>query len=117
MDINDEIHELHAKSVELKNKIIAIIDKFPDNPNIERISGNSEAFTIKMSQLSDWLVLSPEYYDWKYQYKKIIIKIEEMDILTFDETFNKILKDKRFKLNSNVIYLCPEVINKLKEIL
>ncbi len=104
----------------LKKKLYDSINELPDNPKINRLNGN--CFTIMSSDLSVDKVLSPEYYDFKLQYREIIKCIDKSRIETLDKVLNEIVKTgiiKQSKIDGgyNLFKLNPTVIKYLKQLL
>ena len=72
---------------ELKNKVLS----GPDNADIKRIS--SGIFTMPFSKLSNrsW---SPEFYDFQYQYKLIVEKLELVPSLDIPSVIQRMIDDR-----------------------
>jgi hypothetical protein len=127
MEIKNAISEMLEKTNQIKSEISKIIMAMPDNPDIKRIKGNENCFIVNFSQLSKDTNLSPCYYDFKYQYRAIIKKIDTCDILTLDKTIEGFINDGYVKLYGGLnmhsqgtfekIKLHPTVINELKKLL
>ncbi len=112
--------EIIKQIQDLKKKLYDSINELPDNPKINRLSGN--CFTIMSSDLSVDRVLSPEYYDFKHQYREIIKCIDNSRIETLDKVLNEIVKTgiiKQSKIDGgyNLFKLNPTVIEYLKQLL
>jgi hypothetical protein len=129
MELVVRISNLTKQANEIKEEINLLISSLPDNPDIKRINDAPNCFIVQFStiQKDKTHVLCPCYYDFKYQYKKLIEKINQADILTLDKTLLKITNEGSFKLYTgtnihgqacnDTIKLHPLVITKLKELI
>lgn len=108
---------IRARAERIKDELGRLILDLPDNPEIKRLSSNPNCYIINSSVINKDLhhTLSPEYYDFKYQYKKLVEKIDTMNILQFSDNLKKIINDGKFNVGSNneVIKLHPKVIELL----
>lgn len=59
---------------EVKNKLAKIILSLDDNPNIKRIKGAENCFTMNYSQLDKNKNLSPLYYDFKMRFNPEVLE-------------------------------------------
>lgn len=110
--ITQTIEELEKIIVEYKQKAIDLIEsRKSQNPALNRI-GNT-CFTIKFSDLSQDLVLSPQYYDFVWQYDALIEKCRKQSINTFKNTLQDLIKTG--KLDGKRFH--PDVIKVMKELL
>jgi hypothetical protein len=119
MEILDTIKDLQWQFLLIKRKIRQKIQSLPDNPNIKRIPGTSNCFTMKISEILKDIdsTLSPEYYDFKYQYKIISKKIKNVTITGIENIIKKWIKEGYIRDNEHRMKLHPQVIEYLKEIL
>lgn len=104
--------ELEEIILQYKQKAIDLIDsRRSQNPSLKPIG--STCFTIKLSDLSDDLVLQPQYYDFLWQYDALIDKLRKQTLSTFRNTINSVIDTG--KLDGKRFH--PEVIAVLKELL
>jgi len=122
MSLKKEVESLKKQKEALLKKLQQVILNLHDNPKIKRIavSGDalseaSSAFTMNMSDLSRGLELSPDFYDFKYQYKMLVQKLEKSD--DFVATIENAIKEKEFKIQHKKILLHPDVIKELQKLL
>lgn len=127
--LNQQISEMKVTAMRIKTSLVEAINNLPDNPNIKRIEGNTNCFIVTMGEIikSENLNLDPGYYDFTYQYRHLIEKIDRVDILDLDTTMKNIIETGKFSLAAgknihgqntvNTIKLHPEVIKKLKSLL
>lgn len=124
--IRESIKELTEKCKDILLQITEHINNLPDNENIKRISENPNCFIIS-SKCVIGNSISADYYDFKYQYKKIIEQLHKgrvEDIISKLEKYikeGKIIvsngKDKRGFNCVETIKLHPKVIEYLKQII
>jgi regulator of replication initiation timing len=106
--INFQIRQLNEKIRQLNRQISNKIKTLPDNPSITRISSN--AFIMSFKDLkNNW---TPEYYDFKEQYKIIANYLKSSN--NVPESLNKIIKDGFIIKNQYKIHFHPQVIQYLK---
>ena len=111
---------LSAVQRELEALIRSLADtvtELPDNPRIRRVSGNPAVFILRAKDLgSSW---SPEYHDFKVQYKAIHDKLFGHPLDVF-EWWSTVRTAGKLKLSDDyVLSLHPDVIkhvNKLLEV-
>jgi len=73
----------------LKDDLIAKIRDLPDNPKIHRVKENPHCFVMRFKDLGDcW---SPEYHDFKHQYRVLIEMIEKKEIKQIKTLFEQII--------------------------
>ena len=113
MKYQDKLIEAESKVKDIVAQIAKLIESCPDNPNIERIE-NGNSFLIRVKDLSKNFNLSPDYYDFKYQYKLIS---EYLQKNSNSIAINKILNDKKILVNGSYITLHPDVCENVKKIL
>ncbi len=113
MKLKDQHVELQEKINAISEKIKAKILELPDNPNIKRVGGG---FTMSIKEIfKNDSILSPEYYDFKSQYKKIAEAIEnnkQGNVFAMLENICKNPKTSILKMK-----LHPEVVAHLKNML
>ena len=86
----DKMHDTYLKDLEnVKQALIDIVLTMPDNPKINRI--NDQCYTISSANLSSDLCLSPEYYNFKLQYRLIVEIIENNTIKKIQKLLNDII--------------------------
>ena len=129
MEILDTILDLQWQSLLVKRKIRQKIRSLPDNSNINRISNSPNCFTMMASEIfkDKDMTFSAEYYDFKYQYKKICQFIRKMDITKIQSNIQKWIDEGYInyreythllqRYTHNRIKLHPQVIKYLKELL
>ena len=110
MKYQDKLIEAESKVKDIVAQIAKLIESCPDNTKIER-TGNS--FLIRVKDLSKNFNLSPDYYDFKYQYKLIS---EYLQKNSNSIAINKILNDKKILVDGSYITLHPEVFENVKKI-
>ena len=112
--INQIIPKLE-QAIKIRKSIVDMILELPDNTNIER--QGKHGFSVKSSEVFKHNNLSPEYYDFKRQYKMIANKLESMPIEnTVDWLLVLLEKGSIYYKNTN-FKLHPEVIEYIKGIL
>lgn len=109
--ISDILNSQSQLVTELEN----LIRGLPDNNKITRLGNN--CFTIRHSDLSDSLILSPEYYDFKVQYEKLIKIVNETEFTKLLDVLASIIKRKHYLKSGHNFIFHPEVINNLKNVL
>ena len=129
MEITGRVTKLTEEAKRIKEDINNIIRSLPDNPDIQRLSNSPNCFIVQLStvQADRHHNLSPVYYDFKYQYRKLINKVNQLEILTIDKALNDIISEGQFKVYTGqnmhgqkcheTIKLHPEVIKRLKELI
>ena len=81
------------------------------NPALTPIG--ERCFTLKLSDLSKDLILSPQYYDFNWQYDLLINKLTTKGVEYFVSFIEKVVKEQK----CDGYRLHPEVIKSLEEIL
>jgi len=116
MDQLGKINELIVEAIRIRKQVADLILGLPDNENINRLNDN--CFVMSTSQLSKDIDLSPEHYDYKYQYKMIHrIIIDEPLEKTFLK-LNEIIRKGSITYKGNRLFkLHPQVIENLKSII
>lgn len=74
-NITNSIRRIEKEREDLINLILGL----PDNPTIKRLGEKGNCFTIQFSQLEN-TIMSPEYYDFKHQYRRIAEILNEKAI-------------------------------------
>lgn len=108
---------LVLEAAKIRKAIMDRILDLPDNQLIDKGSNECRCFTVNVSQLQDGLTLSPEYYDFNYQYQEIAKAMIDVPIENTIEWFNKLIKAKSIKVKGYTIKLHPEVIQNIESIL
>lgn len=110
--ITDTLADLEKIILEYKQKAIDLVEgRKSQNPALKPLGAN--CFTIKFSDLSQDSVLSPQYYDFVWQYDAIIEKLRKQTISTFKNTLIEVIQTG--KLDGRRFH--PDVIAVLKELL
>lgn len=116
--INQDLNEIKNKIDIMKDKLKDKINSLPDNPKINRVSANCFILNYKDLDMNNW---TPQYYDFKRQYKFISDMIDNSDIKVIIKNIDIIItKGKlyygKIPYNKEIIYFNPEVVNYLKTI-
>jgi hypothetical protein len=119
MGIVSNISKLEAESLRIKEGINNLLLSMPDNPDIKRIGNGPRCFSINFSSIRKdaGLNLSPYYYDWQYQYEKLILKVNATNITHLVVVIENAIKNKHFVHDNEKVILHPEVIKQLKSLL
>ena len=110
--------ELAKAILKLKEEVANDIKSLPENPDIKVI--NKQCFTIKFSQLSKDLCLSPEYYRFSFQYQALADMILRSQAENVFRKLNEALADGWVYLSSERsrrVRLHPDVIKNVKGIM
>jgi hypothetical protein len=129
MELKNSILSLQWDALTVKRKINNKIRNLPDNKNIQRLSTQPNCYIMQFSEImkDKHNILSPEYYDFNYQYRAIVKQLKKIDPLTIYNFIVKAIEDKFFfryngvnkysQPNKEKILLHPEVIKYLKTII
>jgi len=129
MEITDSIKDLQWQALTIKRKIRQKIRSLPNNPNIKRISSSPNCFVMNVSEIfgDKDQTFSAEYYDFRYQYKKMSNIIKKMDVTKIENSINEWIRTGYInystysKINQrffqNRLKLHPQVVEYLKTIL
>jgi hypothetical protein len=113
-----EIENINKRLEQFKYDIKGIIEELPDNPNINRL--NKNCYTISMSQIRNHGNMSPEFYDFKYQYNLLIEKLDKTPVTEFIELMDKVIESKKLTLYQDgrlgTYKLHPEVVENIKKV-
>ena len=92
-----ESNVVRARAERIKDELKRLILDLPDNKNIKKFADKPNCFIINSSEIfkDKDHTFSPEYYDFKYQYKKLVEKIDQLNVLTFGEALKQIIADKK----------------------
>jgi len=110
--IKDLISQIEA----IKEQLYTKISELPDNANIKRLDSDSNCFIINSSQIIG-KPFSPEYHDYKHQYKLIIKYLKTCEITNFENSLNTIIKTSIVRDGNRSVRLNPEVVKYLKTII
>ena len=111
--------------MDLQEKILNL----PDNPDIQRLKGQTGAFVIMSSVMSadKGMNMSPRYYDFKYQYEFLCEIIDHTDPFNLEQKLNEIVSSgvtkhyydgkEWFGTSTSAFRFHPSVISCLKEVL
>ena len=83
------IKELSTKAANIRREIQQAILDLPDNRNTKKL--NLRCFTMKMSDITPDLCLSPITYDFRHQYEKLCEIIDSTSVEQIYDVLNKIL--------------------------
>ena len=110
--ITETLADLERIILEYKQKAIDLVESRKcQNPALKPLG--STCFTIKFSELSPDSVLSPQYYDFVWQYDAIISKLRSQTITAFKNTLTEVIQTG--KLDGKRFH--PDVIAVLKELI
>lgn len=113
MSILKTLSDIEEVILKCKGEAIEIIEKAKSqNPKINPI-GSGRCFTVKFSDLSEDLVLSPKYYDFLWQYDALIEKLHKQSLSAFKNTMQTLIETG--KLDSQRFH--PDVIDKIKNLM
>lgn len=114
MGFKSEMEKLAEKMAQIVAALEEEINKLPDNPKIKRLG--EKCFTMKASDLgNNW---SPEYHDFKRQYREIVAgmrKRENPD--TALRFLQDILGAREFRKGHQKIQLHPDVVAHVRKLL
>lgn len=113
--ISQVIAEIENVIAEYRQKAVDIVEQQrQQNPSLNPIGDGSVCYTIKFSDLSPDKVLSPQFYNWEWQFDSIIKKMKAQTSLT---TLRNVLERivETGKLDGDRLH--PEVIDVLKRVL
>ena len=101
--------------MELVGKLAAMIKELPENPEVKQLSNG--AFAVNLSTIANsGGILSPEFYDFKFQYNAISEKLLESENPV--GLIQKIILEKRIFIRKGFsIKINEQVIDNLKTIL
>jgi hypothetical protein len=110
----DTLMEQETVVAQLRGGLKAFIEGCPDNPDIKRLSDN--CFILRSSKLgNNW---TPEYHDFKYQYRVIAGRADELSPVAFLSFLSNVISTgKHYDRNhdrNRTIYFHPEVITNIK---
>ena len=105
----DEVQKLLDQA---KEKAISVVRNAKhQNPALNRVG--SCCYTIKVSDLSEDLILSPQYYDFEWQFDLLLNKLQQKGVEYFVPFVKKVVAEKK----CDGYRLHPEVVRSLEEIL
>ena len=123
-DLKTAIDNYNLACESIRSKLISEIMLFPDNPDIKRMSSN--CFTINSSNLSNSVILSPFYYDFKAQHEVLITLVNNLDYYKLVDMCEKMEKGffktpacvlKNHHGIADRIMLNPQVVERFKGLL
>lgn len=119
MELTERIEMLKDQELKIKADLNNLILSMPDNPDIQRISEHPRVFTVMFSDVvkTGHMNLSPYFYDWKYQYQKLVEKINATDTVQIVSVLEGMISKGSFTLEGDKIQLHPTIIKQLKSIL
>ena len=113
MNLNYQIDKLCLEVYDVITEVQDLVaSQTTEHPGVTRLS--EQAFTLSFSKL-DSGILSPEYYDWPGQIKKIIALMEDAKGLRALHVLLKILEEGKYRKGQNTIKFHPDLIELLKE--
>ena len=113
--ISQVIAEIENVIAEYRQKAVDIVEsQRQQNPALKPLGDGKTCYTIKLSDLSSDRVLSPQFYNWEWQFDAIIKKMKAQTSLT---TLRNVLERvvETGKLDGDRLH--PEVLNVLKGVL
>lgn len=111
--IKKEVEDAQEKVLRIKKEIFDVIRNLPDNPNIKRLGDKAFVMSSK-NLLNNW---TPQYYDFQWQYKRIIELIKSSGVDAIIPKLEEIIKTGEFRQGREAIKFHPDVIENLKKIL
>ena len=113
--ITQVIEEIELVIAEYRQKAVHIVEQQRrQNPALQPLGDGKSCYIIKFSELSTDTVLSPQFYNWEWQFEAITKKMKAQTSLT---TLRNILERtvETGKLDNDRLH--PEVISVLKGVL
>lgn len=112
---------LDQQHQELKAELTNLFLDQPDNPNIKRIPGSVNCFTISSKEVfNSTHNLSPRYYDFKLMYKMIAEKLDSMLIMDAVHELSNVIRSKSITINTKSLRgtfaIHPDMILNLKKL-
>lgn len=89
-DVNKDIETIEKQVADIKLKYILELKNIKQNPDINSLRNN--CFSIKFSDLSKDLVLSPSYYDFNRQKDILIAAVIQLDLKHLKNYFTYIIE-------------------------
>lgn len=115
-NIDQKVRDIKQSLKDSIKKFTETIKKLPDNNNTKRI--NKNCFIIKVSEINKHDSWSPEYHDFKYQYKAILKRFAKQTSLNFVKNLSLALEAGWIKMtDQHILKLHPEVIKRVLEIM
>jgi AAA15 family ATPase/GTPase len=112
MTLTKTLEEIEQIIQQYKEKALSLVEsRREQNPSLKPIGSN--CYTIRLSELSEDLVLSPQYYDFLWQYDALLKKLREQSLESFKKTIETVIQTG--KLNGQRFH--PDVIAVLKGLL
>lgn len=119
MELRQEIKTLSDKARSIRIELRKAVLSLPDNTEIQRI--DEKCYTINSSIImkSKNKVLSPSYYDFKYQYRELLKALELVDVSKYIDVLTNCIDTGHIRHGEpkNWVVLHPEVIKQIKQII
>ena len=116
--LQKEIEAISKAEDKIKIRLMEELTSFPQNPHINKLSG--DAFSISSATIfaDKNNTLSPEYYDFKRQYEVLSGIISKAKLSSLPDILNKIIENKSAVIGSKpyTFKFHDEVISNLKKI-
>lgn len=117
INLKYELIKFDEQTEVIKTKLKNYINNISNNPDdVKEL--NSNCFTMSNSKLSDNLILSPFYYDFRLQQKLLIDIINNHDFEQIYKRIKSIVEQEGIVTISGVKYVFnPTVVKYLKELI
>lgn len=91
--LSEKLIRVKLQLEDIKMDLKDAINNLPDNPNIERIKGQTGAFIMSLSQIASdkGMNMSPRYYDFKFQGEFLCQIIDHTDPFNLESKLNEIV--------------------------
>lgn len=116
--LKQEMADLHERAKAIVKILQDKISELPDNSKIKRI-GTTGAFSMNISDVfsTKTASLSPDYYDFKHQYKTLVKILEHTEPGNVFNKLDQICKDGEIRIKNSTLRFHPDVISHLKTLL
>jgi len=113
------IEQIVLDVTKIKQKLNLCLAESPQNSEIKQISTKPHCFLISLSTIQkNKTILCPYYYDFKYQYKKIIEIIERTSIENLAHKLRLVIKNGYYIFQDrNKLVFHEKVIKTLSAVL
>jgi hypothetical protein len=110
--INDLIQQIEK----IKRNLYDQINALPQNENITVLSETPSIFVVKSNDVFGQ-PFSPEWHDYKAQYKMIVEELETSRIETFEAKLQSIITTGKIKSGNTIFTLNPAVVEFVRSII